>query len=335
MSRPRKIFLALVAYIAIGFAGWCWGRIDLSEMIANDPTAVISVEEGQSYSLLINDERFLLRTRPGQKVQVRILAEGSPDLISQFPPHVQAPFDTDQGAAVRVRRSRFRFRYDAPIALRDFRKEEHLERLRGSSDLETARNVMRWARSQFEPRSLERYPPQNARDLLRAIRDGEGRGFCAQYCYLTVQALQALGFAARHITIDGHEVCEAWFTDQKRWGVLDPLYEGYFTNSAGDLQNALEVHSSPREAFFQSGRPVSDTAAMIQRYRNLSYWLHNDLYTRPIHLFDLSLYMVHVAGPNGPSPGVAPYSLMTAQPEELYEPPLPLFTFSLQKPVER
>lgn len=321
MSFSQKAILVvglLIAFGAVGFAGW------RSAPTEEGPEAIVSVEEGHSYSLLIDDERFLIRAKPGQKVQIRILAETSPAALSNLPPRVRLPYDTAQADAARLRRSRFRFRYDAPSALRDFRREERLDEMRKDDDLQTALGVMHWARAQFEPKSPEWYPPQNARDLLREIRNGDAKGFCAQYCYLTVQALQALGFAARHVTIDAHEICEVWLPDRDRWVALDPLNESYFTDVIGAPMSALDIHRNPMTAILHSARPISDTSTMARRYHRLGYWLRNDLYTKPVHLFDLRLYVVHLVTPNEPPPAEIAFPLMTMWPEELYEPPLPI-----------
>src|SRR5881397_493401 len=92
------------------------------------------------------------------------------------------------------RTPRFRFTFDSPETLAALRREERLDEIvhGASSDLERFQLLNRWVRAQFEPGRPDPYPPIDARVILRDIRRGFTGGFCAQYCYVLAQSLQAL-----------------------------------------------------------------------------------------------------------------------------------------------
>jgi len=99
-------------------------------------------------------------------------------------------------------KTRFTCRWDGPGPLARFRTAERLDNVvRGSgSDEARARKLLHWTRAQFEPGRPDPYPPPDATTTLREIRSKHTGGFCAQYAFVLVQALQSFGQPARVVT---------------------------------------------------------------------------------------------------------------------------------------
>jgi len=276
---------------------------------------------GKSYSLLVDDERFPLVANPGEKIEISVFP-------SKLPPEALPPdrvvirFLDDQREMARVRESRFRFYFDTPSALRPFFLSESLGALRGKRDWVTVSNVLKWTRRQFEPGKPGGYPPQAAPALLKELRSGHAKGFCAQYCYILVQALQALGYPARHVTLKGHEIAEAWVPEYGKWVALDPLNAAYFSGARGDKLSALEIAMGGSGTTVVSeiyhGRPEN----LFGCFSLLRYWLRNDLFSHPVNIYDLSKYSVRAVLSPEDLQTVRFGELFTVYPEELYSPPL-------------
>jgi len=277
-------------------------------------------EAGTRISLLINGERFPVETTPGQKVTltVRDARKAPPALPHQ---RTMIPLTEEQEKRVRVMDSRFRFVYDDTKDLRRFLLDEKLDMLRGTDEWNTIENVLKWSRAQFEPGTPKVYPTQNASRLLPILRSKKEEGFRAQYCYVTVQALQALGFKARYITITGHEVAEVWVPKMKKWVALDPMNAAYFEDSKGRKLSALEVYRARENVKVVSDIPNLDARKLAEAYRLLAYWLRNDLYTTPINVYDLTLYRVRLILDPSDLAQLSAGDLYTFFPEEIYARP--------------
>src|SRR5262249_42464020 len=131
----------------------------------------------------------------------------------------------------------------APLAR--FRQAESLDAVVAGavSDEERARKLLHWTRAQFEPGRPDPYPQPDAMKTLSEIRAGRTGGFCAQYAFVLVQALQSFGKPARVVTIVNHEVVETWLADQARWTMLDPLFELQVLDSGGRSLSAIEIRN--------------------------------------------------------------------------------------------
>jgi hypothetical protein len=219
-------------------------------------------------------------------------------------------------------RSRLRFSFDSPDVLEPLRREEGLDAVvaGASSDEDASHRLMVWTRAQFKPGKPSPYPPPDARIILRDIRAGVTGGFCAQYCFVLVQALQSYGVPARLVTIRGHEVVETWLRDEHRWVIFDPLYELQVFNQAGRSLNALEIRRSvehAEELRLSDGHRLTETdLEYIDRYRRFAVWIRNDLVSRPMNFQDFHRYRVWFE-PDGDS-WLASESLTTAFEEDLY-----------------
>lgn len=89
------------------------------------------------------------------------------------------------------------------------------------------------------------YPEWNALEILqRKDRYGYG-GMCIQFTIVFVQALQSLGYQARHVNVFNHEVPEVYVDELEKWVLIDPesVFDAYeFETETGLPISALEQH---------------------------------------------------------------------------------------------
>lgn len=225
-----------------------------------------------------------------------------------------------------VQRSRLRFSYDPPEALSALRREEGLDDVvaGAESDGEAWRRLMEWTSAQWTYGRPDPYPPPDARIILRDIRSGFTGGFCAQYCFVLVQAIQSFGVPARLVTITGHEVAEAWLPDEGRWVMLDPSYRLQVTDLRDRTLNALEIRRA-----VEGGEPLTFTAGhrapssveeYAARFLSFAVWLRDDFVSRPMNFADFDRYRVWFDPPADAA--LSPRSLRTDLAEDLYGEPV-------------
>lgn len=282
--------------------------------------SVITAEPGKKYSFLIDDERFPLEAEPGQNIEIKVIDRreaGQPLPSGRTVVH----FLPKEHAMARVTDPRFKFYFDTPQTLAPLYEKEKLATLRKQGDWATARAVMGWARRQFPMGTPREYPTQNAVELLPLLRSGAEEGFCAQYCYVFVQAMQAMGYAARYVTILGHEVAEVWLPENSKWVCFDPTNEAFFENSKGVPLSAVEISRGGKSVVVQSPRFTGDKTDLIGRFRVVYFWLRNDLVSHPINIYDLGRYRVRAVFTRNDLGEVAPGDLFTVYPDEMYFPP--------------
>ena len=222
-------------------------------------------------------------------------------------------------------RSRFACLWDGPAPLLRFRQAENLDAVvRGAtSDEELARKLLHWTRAQFEPGRPDPYPPPDAMKTLAEIRAGRTGGFCAQYAFVLVQALQSFGKPARVVTVLKHEVVETWLEDQARWTMLDPLFELQVLDSSGRSLSAIEIrngsHAGTRLMITSSNRLTEPLRRYVARYDRIALWIRNAFVSAPMNFTDFDRYRVWLVASGEVSP--IPESLSTAHPEGLYGAP--------------
>ncbi len=108
-------------------------------------------------------------------------------------------------------------------------------------------NRLRHAVSQlwYHTLPLPEYPEWNALDILdRNERLGSG-GMCMQFTTVFMQALQSIGYHARHVNLFNHEAPEVYVDELGKWVLVDPesLFDSYeFNTETGEPLNALEQH---------------------------------------------------------------------------------------------
>ncbi len=92
-----------------------------------------------------------------------------------------------------------------------------------------------------------------ARD--RILRAGD-RGLCSQQSYILIQLANDLGMRARQVGLNGHVVAEVWY--DKDWHMLDPDYEVYVRNGAGEIAGVRQLIADPAllKAAYAAKNPV-------------------------------------------------------------------------------
>ena len=224
--------------------------------------------------------------------------------------------------------TRFRFTFDPVVVLEELRHAEELDQVVAGSvtQAEAWRRLARWTADQWEQGVPNPYPPPDARIILRDIRAGFTGGFCAQYCVVLMQAIQSFGAPARQVTIEGHEVVEAWLGDEGRWIMLDPTYDLMVLDDAGRSLSALEIRRAVDDGgvvglkLSEGHRAPEILGHYVARFRELAVWIRNDHVSRPMNFADFDRYRVWFA-PRHPSelPDVA---LWTTEATDLW-PALP------------
>ncbi|MDP2984511.1 MAG: transglutaminase-like domain-containing protein [Candidatus Latescibacter sp.] len=99
------------------------------------------------------------------------------------------------------------------------------------------------------------YPEWTAKSVLERVdREGTG-GMCIQYNNLLMGLLLSFGWQTRLITIPGHEVCEVWSDDFRKWVYMDASHvnQYIYLNDTLIPQNILENHFTYLETFPPKG----------------------------------------------------------------------------------
>lgn len=191
---------------------------------------------------------------------------------------------------------RFRFVYENAAVLQEFRRCEGLDQVvaGATGDQEVFRRLTGWVRDQWEPGRPDPYPPPDARIILRDVRQGVTGGFCAQYCFVLLQAIARFGAPARCVTVEGHEVIEAWLRDEKRWVMFDPLYDLQILDDEGRSLSALEIRErtdDPSALRMSPGHRCTEARSdYLVRYRRFAVWLRNDFVSQPMNFTDFDRY---------------------------------------------
>jgi hypothetical protein len=219
---------------------------------------------------------------------------------------------------------RFACLWDGQAPLSRFRLAENLDAVvvGAASDEDHARALLRWTRAQFEPGTPDPYPPPDAITTLSEIRAGRTGGFCAQYAFVLVQALQSFGRPARVVTITGHEVVETWLPDQARWTMLDPFFELQVVNAHGRSLSAIEIRDGRQVdaelAVTEGNRLTEPLTDYLARYDRIAVWIRNAFTSAPVNFMDFDRYRVWLLNEGEQSP--SPESLSTTH-RGLYGPP--------------
>jgi hypothetical protein len=282
--------------------------------------SVVQTEPGKNYSLLIDAERFPIKTHSGDEISIRIV-HGQESNFRLSPKRVVILEKDRQVSMAVVHASRFKFYYNRPDELKPLYERENLGRLRGKTDWQTIQNVLERITDELKPGIPSVYPPKNAIKILDLYRHRKIEVFCAQYCYVTVQFLQSLGYFARYITINGHEICETWVPQYQKWVCLDPTNGVYFVDAAGTKLSALEIAKAPRAAHAISRHPKDADSRLSESYEHLWFWLRNDLVKNPLNIYDLNKYRVQAIWRDDQLEDLEPGDLYTLYPGELYQNP--------------
>jgi hypothetical protein len=104
------------------------------------------------------------------------------------------------------------------------------------------------------------YPEWNAHAVLdRNDKYGWG-GMCMQFVVVFTQALQSLGYQARHVCLFNHESVEVYVDELGKWVLVDPesVFDSYeYNTETGEPLNALEQHAYFLQRYgFTPERPI-------------------------------------------------------------------------------
>jgi hypothetical protein len=134
-----------------------------------------------------------------------------------------------------------------------------------------------------------------------------------------------LGYKARYVTIQGHEVIEAWSPELAKWIMLDPLYQVYVKQKNIPL-SVIEIHNVIREGGHdlevQGKKGTEDLKVYLSRYGKYAVWCKNDHVSSPINFFDIERYKIYFLDDANERMYVPAGSLYTFFPEDLYFNPL-------------
>jgi len=165
------------------------------------------------------------------------------------PPPANTFFIMDY-ANPRLRYASYRFAYeDASIPqLAELRKRLGLEELLAGAegDFEKINRLRHHVSQQWYHGSPHpNYPEWNALEILDR-RDAIGKGgMCIQFSIVFIQALESLGYQARHLNIFNHETVEVYVDELGKWVHADPesVFDSYeFNTETGMPDNIYEQH---------------------------------------------------------------------------------------------
>jgi len=183
------------------------------------------------------------------------------------------------------------------------------------TDLERAVILRRWARRQYEFSSGSGKIGMFDYAALLRHRTIES-GLCDAFATLYVGAAIATGLPARVIHLNtapgvnsqGHYTVEVYLPDQRRWVVMDPLYDVYYTAdgrplSALDLHRlAMADHALVRTKVERAG-PAKPPAALAldNYYHHVQIVNRTDFDTHRLNIFGKKLLFLNWTG-DGASP---------------------------------
>ena len=193
-------------------------------------------------------------------------------------------------------------------------------------DFTKAKNLMKWVRRLWLPSTPKIYPPMNADIIINAIKSGQTGGFCAQYNYVFVQSLHSIGIKARYVSINGHEVTEAYISAFNKWILFDPTY-ALLAKMDGNYLSVYDIHQKVFENSYRDIKieqllddvKLENYEKYFSNYTMFAVWIKNDFYTSPVNFFDLERYKVYYIDSPEDILKVPFESLYTFYKEDLYE----------------
>jgi hypothetical protein len=167
---------------------------------------------------------------------------------------------------VEHRYSSFKFTYEDPShpALAALRRRLKLDEILSGArgDFERINRLRHHVSTLWEHTLPETdYPEWNAMEILdRKERLGAG-GMCIQFSIVLIQALQSLGYHARHVNIFAHETVEVYVDELGKWVHVDPesLFDSYeYNTETGEPINVLQQHQHfLRSLGFSADSPIN------------------------------------------------------------------------------
>ncbi len=164
-----------------------------------------------------------------------------------------------------IRYTSMPFEYEDPLHPRmvALRRKYKLDAVVSGSASETEQFVRLrdWVSRQwkYQPPAVN-YPAWDAEEILR-----RKYGFCVQYAVVLMQTAISLGYQARFVFGDnpggsyegGHEVCEIWSNEHRKWIFMDGNVSLHYLDPKTKVpMSMLEVHDLLVKTYYQ-GRPAT------------------------------------------------------------------------------
>jgi len=103
----------------------------------------------------------------------------------------------------------------------------------------------------------EAYPGWDALSILNRVNRAGAGGMCIQHNNFLAGLCIAMGWQARLVNIDSHEVCEVWNDDLGKWIYLDASYNHYLWDAETAVPlDMYEVHQKYLDFFFPGGESI-------------------------------------------------------------------------------
>ena len=172
-----------------------------------------------------------------------------------------------------IRSTSLPFEYEDPQHPRlvTLRRQYHLDAVVSGAKTETEKLVklQDWVAHQWKyTPPATNYPPWDANEILR-----RKYGFCVQYAIVLMQSALSLGHQARFVfgynplakDASGHEVCEVWSNEHRKWILLDGNQNWHYVRTPTNVpMSMLEVHDLLLWRYYP-GRGVSDMDTVDRR----------------------------------------------------------------------
>jgi hypothetical protein len=163
----------------------------------------------------------------------------------------------------RIRYTSLPFEYENPLHPRlvALRRRDKLDAVVAGAATETERLVRLrdWVAKQWKYHPpVENYPAWDAHEILR-----RKVGFCVQYAIVFMQGAIALGHQARFVfghnpesfDTGGHEVCEVWSNEHRKWVLYDVNQNWHYVDPKTAVpMSMLEVHDLIARTYYGNRR---------------------------------------------------------------------------------
>jgi hypothetical protein len=189
----------------------------------------------------------------------------------------------------KIQRSAFPYEYESyeNPKLKELRKKFELDNVVAGAETEFEKilKLMHWAYTiplaERWSNPTDTYYSWNALDycILERTKDGKIRmnmykkrrrdRICTTSNFVLSQACLSFGITARHVGISGHEVCEAWSNDWRKWVFLDATRDFYYYDEVTGIPlSVLDIHNINakkkdwRKLLVKNGTPLQKKLAM-------------------------------------------------------------------------
>lgn len=116
--------------------------------------------------------------------------------------------------------------------------------------------MMEWVHNLSAHQGFDEAPSLGALELLDGVRNGTITFRCVEFSHMLQQVCSAYGVPARVIGVrlpnsdrglgKGHVVVDVWSNDYRKWVVLDPQMNMFYTDRQGTALSVFELHDRVR-----------------------------------------------------------------------------------------